>query len=106
LVEGGGDGLAGGVGADPGELVRFGGQDRLLKLGDQVGGCVEGDAVGLGEAADQPAVGFDAAGFDEFESVLGPAQDLSGLLAAEFGLEAEGMEGSAPLAASAAADGG
>jgi hypothetical protein len=51
-------------------------------------------------------VGFDAAGFDEFESGLGPAQDQCDLLASEAGLAAEGLEGLAQLAAGGAADGG
>jgi hypothetical protein len=50
FVEGGGGGFAEGVGADPGELVRLGGPDRLLKLGEQVGSVVEVDGVGLDEA--------------------------------------------------------
>ncbi len=73
---------------------------------EQVGSVIEVDAVGLGEDGDQSVVGFDTAGFDEFESGLGPAQRLCDLLAAEVGLAAEGLEGLAQLAAGGAADRG
>jgi hypothetical protein len=95
LVEGGGGGFAEGVGADPGELVGFGGLGGVGELGEQVRAAVEVDAVGPGEGGDESVGGFDAAGFDEFESGLGPAQGLCGLFAAEVFVAAEGAEGSA-----------
>jgi hypothetical protein len=101
LVQGSGGGFAEGVGADPGELVRFGGLDGFLELGEPVGSVVEVDAVDRDEAGDQLVVGFDAAGFDEFESGLGPSQGLCGLFAAEAFLAAEGAEGLAELAGGA-----
>jgi hypothetical protein len=36
IVEGGGGGLAEGVGSDPGELVRFGRLGGFLELGEEV----------------------------------------------------------------------
>lgn len=40
-------------------------------------------------------VGFDAAGFDEFDSGLGPVEGVGDLFAGEAGLAAEGSEGEA-----------
>ncbi|MEJ1133982.1 hypothetical protein V9K98_13585 [Kribbella sp. CCNWLW197] len=64
-------------------------------MGEKAGGVLELDAVGLDEVGDQLVVDLDAAGFDEFDSGLGPVEGFGDLFAGLAGLAAEGSEGEA-----------
>jgi hypothetical protein len=105
FVEGGGGGFAEGVGTDPGEFVRGGWFGGFVDLGAEGWGVVEVDAVGLDWVDDELVVDFDAAGFDEFDSGLGPVEGLGDLLARHTGFAAEGSKSEAQVAAGGAADG-
>jgi hypothetical protein len=80
LVEGDGDGFAEGVGADPGEFVGFGGLGGVVDLGDEAVEGVEAHAVDGDEVGDELVVDLDAAGFDEFDAGLGPAEAETGAM--------------------------
>jgi hypothetical protein len=54
--------------------------------------CFWGEVIDAEEADSRGAVEFDAAGFDEFDSVLWPVEGLGYLFAGQAGLAAGGAE--------------
>jgi hypothetical protein len=87
FVEGGGRGLAEGVGADPGELVRVGRLGCRLDLGLEGWGLVEVDSIGPDEVGHHALVDLDTAGFDEFDSGSRPGEGFGedGVVEADAG---------------------
>jgi hypothetical protein len=106
FVEGGGCGLAEGVGSDPCQFVGLGWLRGLVDLGAEGGEVFEASVIGVEEFGGEPVVDFEAAGFDELDSGLGPVEGGGGLFAGEAGSATDRPEGEAEVAAGGAADGG
>jgi hypothetical protein len=106
FVEGGGGGSAESVGADPGEFVGVGGLGRVVDLGEQAVQIFEPGAVDRYERGDQLMVYLDAAGFDELDPGLWPAEVIGDLFAGQAGFAAECSQAEAKVAAGGIADGG